>query len=341
MTHSTSVQCTVDLGITGKQVGRLEIPRSTNTGGWSHLFIPIATVGSGEGPTVLVLGGNHGDEYEGQIAGLKLIRQLQPEQVHGRVIIIPCLSPEASRAGTRLWPSGANFNRSFPGRSDGPPNELLADFLTHVLIPLSDVVIDIHSGGRDARFVPCSHMHWVDDPAQRRQMVAGMRAWNTDYHYLYVDIAGSGLLPVEAERQGKLVITTELGGGGYTSPLMHRMTERGLQNVLRHVGALVGEVETRASMGLPEPVILDARHPTDYLLAPESGLWEALVDPGEPVVEGQPVGRVYFLERPECEPLTLVSPTNGVIVGVRAMVTTDQGDNVVVVGRVIDVSELQ
>ena len=49
-----------------------------------------------------------------------------PEQVSGRVIVIPCLSPEASRAGTRLWPSGANFNRSFPGALDGPPNEQLA-----------------------------------------------------------------------------------------------------------------------------------------------------------------------------------------------------------------------
>ena len=66
-----------------------------------------------------MLGGNHGDEYEGQVAGLKLLRGLRPESVSGRVIVVPCLSPEASRAGTRLWPSGANFNRSFPGRPTG------------------------------------------------------------------------------------------------------------------------------------------------------------------------------------------------------------------------------
>ena len=134
-------------------------------------------------------------------------------QVTGRVIVIPCLSPAASKAGTRLWPSGANFNRSFPGSPTGPANEQLADYLTRVLFPMADAVIDIHTGGNSAYFIPCSHMHVVDDPAQRQAMLAGMLAWNTDHHFLYIDIAGSGLLPVEAEDQGKIVVTTELGGG--------------------------------------------------------------------------------------------------------------------------------
>ena len=79
---------------------------------------------------------------------------------------------------------------------------------------MADVVIDMHSGGRTAWFIPCSHMHVVDDPAQRKAMLEGMLAWNSDFHFLYVDVNGNGLLPVEAENQGKVVITTELGGGG-------------------------------------------------------------------------------------------------------------------------------
>ena len=46
-------------------------------------FVPIATIANGDGPTVLVSAGNHGDEYEGQIAALRLIHELEPEQVHG------------------------------------------------------------------------------------------------------------------------------------------------------------------------------------------------------------------------------------------------------------------
>src|SRR5215472_5278278 len=104
------VICTVDYGQPGKQFGRLQIPRSTNASGWSNLFLPVVCIAGGRGPTVLVTGGVHGDEPEGQIAALKLARDTQAEEVRGRLIILPCLSPEASQAYTRLWSSGANLN---------------------------------------------------------------------------------------------------------------------------------------------------------------------------------------------------------------------------------------
>ena len=66
-------------------------------------------------------------------------------------------------------------------------------------------------------------MHVVDDAAQRKAMLEGMLAWNSDFHYLYVDVAGHGLLPVEAERQGKIVVTTELGGGGLVTRAVHEL----------------------------------------------------------------------------------------------------------------------
>lgn len=44
-------------------------------------MIPITIVALGKGPTVLVLGGNHGDEYQGQIAIMKLARELTSEKV--------------------------------------------------------------------------------------------------------------------------------------------------------------------------------------------------------------------------------------------------------------------
>jgi predicted deacylase len=56
------VVCTIDLDRAGKHVGRLEIPRSTNTSGWSHQFIPIVSIKGGEGPAAVVFGGVHGDE---------------------------------------------------------------------------------------------------------------------------------------------------------------------------------------------------------------------------------------------------------------------------------------
>jgi predicted deacylase len=334
------ILCTLDLEAPGKQFGRLQVPRSSNASGWSNQYVPIATVARGEGPTALVLGGVHGDEPEGQVAALNLARQLLPEHVNGRVTVIPCVSIDASFAYTRLWPSGANMNRSFPGSPDGPADEQLAHFLSTELFPRADIVVDMHSGGRTGLCLPWSEMHWVDDPEQRRQMAEGMFHWNTDWCCVYIDIAGTGLLVGEAERQGKIVVSTELGGGGHVTAEIHRLAASGLRNVLRRFGVIAGEPVTRAGLGLSEQVLLMATELDNYLLAPESGLFETLVDLGQRVDVGEPVGQMHFLERPDREPEVILSKTAGIVCVVRAIATTDQGDNVVVVAREADRSEL-
>jgi len=334
------IRCTIDLDAPGKHVGRLLVPRSSNTSGWASTTIPLVSVNAGDGPTALVVGGVHGDEPEGQVAALGLARELEERDVTGRVIVIPCLSPDASRAYTRLWPSGANLNRSFPGRPDGRPDEQLAHFLSTELFPRADVV-DLHSGGRTALCLPWSEMHWLDDREQRRRMVAGMLAWLTDWCCVYIDVAGTGLLVGEAERQGKSVASTELGGGGHVTAEIHRLAASGLRNVLRHEGVLAGEVETHASLGRPEPTLLMATEVDDYVLAPESGLFETLVDLGQRVEPGEPVGRMHFLERPDRPAETIHARNGGVVCVVRAIATTEQGDNVVVTAREVDRKELE
>jgi predicted deacylase len=171
-------------------------------------------------------------------------------------------------------------------------------------------------------------------------MVEGMLAWNTDVHVVYIGVAGSGLLVDEAERQGKNVISTELGGGGQVTATTHGIARSGLANVLRHVGVLAGEVQTRASLGLAPPVIVRATEVENYVFAPESGLWETFVDVGARVEPGQLIGQIHFIERPDREPLPVHANNGGFVCMVRAIATTDQGDNVVVVGREIDVAEL-
>jgi predicted deacylase len=323
------VRCTIDLERAGKQLGQLRVPRSTNTGGWSTLCIPIGSIGGGDGPTALVLGGVHGDEAEGPVAALNLLREVVPDDVAGRLVVVPCLSPEAAKAYTRLWPSGANLNRSFPGSPSGSLDEQLADYLSRYLIPAADVVVDIHSGGRTGLCLPWAEMHWVDDAAQRAAMVEGMLAWNTEWCVVYIDIAGTGLLVGEAERQGKTVVSTELGGGGHVTAAIHRLARSGLENVLRRFGVLAGEPEPRR---VPARILM-ATELDDYLLAPESGLWETLVDLGDHVEAGEPVGRIHSLEQPERTAETVLARTSGIVCSVRATPPTEQGDNVAVVAR--------
>ena len=116
---------------------RLELPYSINTGGWSNLVIPYGTVANGDGPTVLLIAGNHGDEHEGELILMDLLSSIDACAVRGRLIVIPRLSIEASAADTRLWPDGTNQNRVFPGSATGTIQERIAHELATRFFPMS------------------------------------------------------------------------------------------------------------------------------------------------------------------------------------------------------------
>jgi N-alpha-acetyl-L-2,4-diaminobutyrate deacetylase len=107
------------------------------------------------------------------------------------------------------------------------------------------------------------------------------------------------------------------------------------------VGVLEGDVQTRESLGLPPAVIIDGRDPTNYVNTDEPGFWEALLEPGDTVKAGDPVGRLWFPEQPERGPRTFTAPLDGFLVVMRAMTPTLAGDSVFVTGQQIDVSELR
>jgi len=199
----------------------------------------------------------------------------------------------------------------------------------------------MHTGGRSVDFYPCAHMHLVEDRQQRRQMVAGTLAWNSDFAFLYADIAGTGLLPVEAEQQGKIVITTEMGGGEPVSAAVHRLTQSGLHNVLVHFGLLEGEKVTRAELNLPPTRWVQSLDREDYRFAPESGIYETLLPLGSEVERGQPVGLIHFLERPDREPTPIVANTAGVLLATRGPSLVAQGDCVACIAHDVDPAILE
>jgi predicted deacylase len=101
------------------------------------------------------------------------------------------------------------------------------------------------------------------------------------------------------------------------------------------VGVLEGEVQTRASLGLPDAVILDGRDATNYVIAEEEGLWEGMKEPGERVSSGEPVGRLWFPDRLDRAPEPMLAPRDGVVSSIRAIPVTEAGDSVFTIGQPI------
>lgn len=77
--------------------------------------------GDKSGPTVVVVGGVHGDEVAGYQAAL-LLKSWHVEE--GTLVLVPQAHIEAIRRGVRAYPR--NMNRLFPGKANGDAMEKLA-----------------------------------------------------------------------------------------------------------------------------------------------------------------------------------------------------------------------
>lgn len=330
------ISATVDFDADGVQHGFLKLPISTDISAWGAVMIPITVVKNGEGPTALLTGGNHGDEYEGITSLLKLANALTAEDVSGRVIIVPCMNTPAVMAGKRTSPMDkGNLNRSFPGDPSGSVTLQIADYFTRVLVPMSDVVLDLHSGGRTLDILPFGASHVLDDKAQQQAALEGAKAFGAPYAMVMFELDAEKLFDTACERQGKVFVATELGGGGTSTPQSMAITERGVRNFLIHYGLLEGEVD----MPQGGQVYLDMPDTSCYVQSQHSGVLELCVALGDAVTKGQVLAYVYDMTRTGSEPVAYRAERDGILMARRAPALVNMGDTIAVIADVVDCLE--
>ncbi|MGE6784470.1 N(2)-acetyl-L-2,4-diaminobutanoate deacetylase DoeB [Ensifer adhaerens] len=300
---------TVDFSAEGVQHGFLCLPYSRDDSAWGSVMIPVTVVKNGEGPTALLTGGNHGDEYEGPIALFDLARTLKAEDVTGRVIIVPAMNYPAFLAGTRTSPiDKGNMNRSFPGAPDGTVTQKIADYFQRTLLPLADIVLDFHSGGKTLDFLPFCAAHILPDKAQEEKAFDLVSAFGAPWSMKMLEIDAVGMYDTAAEEMGKVFITTELGGGGTATARSAAIAKTGVSNVLRAAGILKGKVEG------PQTTWLDMPDGKCFSFAQEGGLIEPFIDLGDVVRIGQVVACIYPVGRTGAEPLDVTAKMDGILV---------------------------
>jgi N-alpha-acetyl-L-2,4-diaminobutyrate deacetylase len=321
---------TVDFERDGVQHGYLRLPYSRDDSAWGAVMIPISVVKNGAGPTALFTGGNHGDEYEGPLALSKLACSLDSARVHGRVIIVPFMNAPAVWAGTRTSPiDQGNLNRSFPGRPDGSVTQKIADYFQRSLLPLADLVLDIHSGGKTLDFLPFAACHLLPDKAQQARCEAGMRAFAAPYCMRMLEQDALGMYDAAAEAQGKVFVTTELGGGGSISARTLAIAERGVRNLLIHFDLLDGEIEPA------ESVMLDMPDTDCYLCSESDGLLELCKELGEAVQAGELVARVHDARRTGAAPVEYRARRGGLLSARHFPGRVQSGDTLAVIAEVV------
>jgi predicted deacylase len=189
--------------------------------------------GAGDGPTLGISAGIHGDEAVGVEILFHLRSHLDPAAIRGRVLLLPCANPLACQAGSRNTPLDmTNLNRVFPGDPHGWFTEQLADVITRRFLDGLDAYMDLHSGGA---FPTVDYVYLFTD--ERLSRAFGSRLLYRPAQPYQGTAAG-----VVAGR-GKPSMVVELGGGDVDQAEYVERGVRGIQNVMRALGMLPGPPE--------------------------------------------------------------------------------------------------
>ncbi len=323
----TRISSTVDFEKAGRQTGFLRLPHSVHESAYGWIPIPVVCLKNGKGPTVLLNSGNHGDEYEGQVTLMKLIRELKPEQIQGRLIFIPASNFPAAMAGRRTSPiDGGNLNRSFPGDPNGTPTKMIAHYIDSVILPLCNYAFDLHSGGSSLMSVPSALGSLVPGVTERNAKVLELlKVFGAPIGYVANNPLGMGAdqtLSASAHRRGVTSIGTEAGGSGTVTPAALKIAETGVRRLLKHLG-IVADLRVEPSPGTR---LMEIGGPDYFVYTSEGGLFEPLVELGDTVKKDQPAAAIHFSHTPWREPEIVRFEHDGVVLCKRIPGRTERGD---------------
>jgi predicted deacylase len=279
------------------------------------------------GPHLLVTGGVHGDEFEPMAAVRRLLLRLRPEELRGRVTLVPVVNEPAFRRSRRTAEDGLDLARTCPGRPDGSVTERVA-FALSELIRSADFYVDLHTGGTRLRVLPLvGYMLHPDEAvlaAQRRMARAfGLPiVWGTD-----PNLDGRSL-SVARDARVPAIYAEYLGGGGWGPAGVSAYVESCL-NVLAELGMIDAPAARR-----PEPLVVeDARAGSGHMQvnhpSPCAGFFEPAVELGQRVGRGDVLGTVSDPLGDSVEPIRAAH--GGIVLVLHAFGRIDAGESAGVV----------
>ena len=317
----------IDLTRDGKHHGYARIPYSAHRSAYGWLPVPIMSIKNGDGPTALLIGGNHGDEYEGISIVIDLYRSLDPENINGRIIFLPAANAPAVYAGRRTSPldhgGEGNLNRLFPGHKNGTPTETIAWFMTNLLIDHADAIFDLHSAGSSSDHWPSCKIRLMGDDTKDAMQMEFLKLFGAPLS-LVGDRVHETTLSGEALPKDIIYVSTELGGSGAITPWIRELGDLGLKRCLKRMGILPDAI----AIGPPkfETRMMSMQNEENYIYARTDGMFEPRVNLGDEVADGQFAGYIWNVREPWLDPTELRFGKGGVVFCKRHPAMCEIGD---------------
>lgn len=283
--------------------------------------------GTQDGPHFLITGGVHGDEFESMVVIRRLMQLIKPEELRGKLTLVPVVNEAAFWNGDRTAEDGLDLARVCPGRLDGSVTERTAYALS-ALIRTADYYIDLHSGGIRMRVAPMIGYGLVKDPKTLDTQRRMARAFNVSIIW-GTDASLEGRSLSIARHSNVPALYSEWLGGGECDLDGAQLEVEGCLNVLGEFGM----IDREQPPSRVRHVVEDPRPQSGYMQlnypAPFDGFFEASVKLEQSIQTGEPLGTVsnFLGDRTE----TVLSTQTGFVLTLRAYNRVHKGDCLAVI----------
>ncbi|SCZ59442.1 succinylglutamate desuccinylase/aspartoacylase family protein [Thiohalomonas denitrificans] len=268
----------------------------------TNLAMPVHVInGRREGPTLFVCAAIHGDELNGVEIIRRLLKHPAVKRLRGALIAIPIVNVHGFLDRSRYLPDRRDLNRSFPGMERGSLAARIANLFMAEIVAQSQYGIDLHTGGVHRTNLPHIRAYLDDQETARIAKAFGTPVMiNADLR--------DGSLRQAAVEKGVPMLLYEAGEALRFDEVSIRAGVRGIVNVLRELKMLPPTGHPRKSE--PRPVVARA---SNWVRAPESGIFRASVPIGAKVKKGTLLGMVSdsFGE----SELEVRAPSDGIVIG--------------------------
>ena len=261
--------------------------------------VPVLVInGEQAGKTFCLTAAIHGDELNGIEVVRRVIYEIDPKKLKGRVIGVPIVNLQGFQRHSRYLVDRRDLNRYFPGAPQGSLASRIAYSLFNEVITHCDALIDLHTGSQRRTNLP-----------QLRADMENPQA--VEFTEFFDDIVvvhspgKAGMLRWAASEQGIPAVTLEIGES-------NRLQEKQVEVGVKSINSLLDRMDMYDRLftwGDPEPVY----YQTTWVRAERGGILFSVAELGDHVEKGDVLGNVT-------DPITnqvssIEAPYDGRIIG--------------------------
>lgn len=300
-----------------RSCGMIEVAKRYDS---SPIGIPVIVVsGTEDGPVLCIASGVHGDEYVGGEAIRRFCNSVDPKQLRGALIGVPCANMAAFEVGTRAsaW-DGRDMNRVFPGRPEGHVTEMIAYSFFNEVVLKSNYCVDFHSPGAFFKALPLVNYREAEGELGKKTMELA-KAVGIEHLWHY---ERGGSLATEAMKRGvSSLVIDYIGDEALVSEQHVSFGVKCLTNISIHLGMIKGTLEPPKKLTF----LLGRTVSDNQMFSKCGGFFQRQVEVGQRVKKGDVLGIIYDVFGEESERI-LTPHDAAIVVAIRTYPSIKPGD---------------